>query len=233
MALAARRVERLDALADELAGSGAPKPVVVEADLFDDRVPPRLVRQVRDELGHIDVLVNNAGVGYSGRFEDHAPEQIEHLIQLNMRALVRLTHLVLPEMIERRSGWILNVASTAAYQPIAYMTTYAASKAFVLSFSEGLWAEMRQHGVVVTSLNPGTTRTEFFDHHGWNKAREMFMKRAMTAEAVAEIGVRALARGKPSAACGKGNRVLAAISALLPRSWSARLTAKALRPAGS
>jgi short-subunit dehydrogenase len=230
MALVARRRDRLQTLANELESAGHHRPVVLAADLFNDEAHAYVLDRARDALGHIDVLVNNAGLGFAGRFEAHAAGQIEQMIQLNVRALVRMTHLILPEMLKRRNGWIMNVASTASYQPMPYMATYAASKAFVLSFSEALWGEYRKRGVVVTAVNPGTTKTEFFDDHGWSRAREVFISRAMTAESVADIAVRALARGKPSVICGWSNRLLAAVSRLTPRRWTARLIAKALKP---
>jgi short-subunit dehydrogenase len=206
------------------------QPLIITADLFEPDEPQRVVEQARAALGRIDVLVNNAGLGYAGPFVKHSAEQIEQMLQLNIWSLLRLTRLVLPEMLERRSGWIMNVASTAGYQPMPYLATYAATKAFVLSWSEGLWAEVRKRGVVVTAVNPGTTRTEFFDDDTWSRGREMFMKRAMSAERVADIAVKALARGRPSAVCGSGNRLLAIASKLMPRSWTARLIARMLKP---
>ncbi len=233
LALVARREDRLRALADEIATqghAGRSKPTVIVADLFEDDAPQKIVTQAREALGQIDVLVNNAGLGYPGPFAEHTTEQTEQILQLNIRALVRMTELVLPEMLERGCGWIMNVASTAAYQPMPYLATYAASKAFVLSWSEALWAEVGKRGVVVTSVNPGTTRTEFFDDHTWNRVRKLAMTQAMSAERVADIGVRALARGRPSVVCGWVNRLSATLSKLIPRSWTARIIARVLRP---
>jgi len=230
LALVARRKERLEELADELVAAGCERPVVIRADLFEDEAPGRVLDEARAALGRIDVLVNNAGLGYSGRFEERTLEQVEQMLQLNVRALVRMTHQVLPEMLERGGGWIMNVASTAAYQPMSYMSVYAASKAFVLSFSEGLWAELRPRGVVVTCVNPGTTRTEFFDHGTWSRAREQFIRQAMSAERVADIGVKALAKGRANVTCGPGNRLLKLVGRTLPRPWTARLVARALEP---
>jgi short-subunit dehydrogenase len=231
-AIVARRQDRLDQFAEEIAAAGHTRPLVICADLFEPDAATLAVEQARAALGQIDVLVNNAGLGYAGAFASHGPEQIEQMLQLNVRALVRLTELVLPEMLERGRGWIMNVASTASYQPMPYLATYAATKAFVASFSEALWAELRKRGVVVTCLNPGTTRTEFFDHHSWSRARELFVKRAMSPERVAEIGIKALAKGRPSVVCGWGNRVLAAVGGTLPSSWVARGLARVLRSGG-
>lgn len=230
LALVARREERLRALAEDIAAAGHPQPLVITADLFEPDAPQRVIEQARAALGQIDVLVNNAGLGYAGPFAEHTTDQIEQMLRLNIDALLRITQLVLPEMLDRRSGWIINVASTAAYQPMPYMAAYAATKAFVLSWSEALWAEVRKRAVVVTAVNPGTTRTEFFEHHTWSRGRELFIKRAMTAERVADIAVRALARRKPSVICGWTNRAMALAAKLMPRSWTTRAIARMLRP---
>ncbi|HUU86027.1 MAG TPA: SDR family oxidoreductase [Phycisphaerae bacterium] len=249
LALVARREDRLQALANEIADAGQSEPTggwhgsakggpvanhaaptVIAADLFDEDAPQRVLDQTRAALGPIDVLVNNAGLGYAGPFAEQTPEQTKQMLRLNIDVLVRMTELVLPEMLDRRSGWIMNVASTAAYQPMPYMATYAATKAFVLSWSEALWAEVRRRGVVVTAVCPGTTRTEFFDHHTWSAARDLAMRSAMSAERVADIAVKALARGRPSIACGSSNLVLAMLSRTMPRSWTARIIARVLKP---
>ena len=229
-ALVARRHDRLQEVARDIAAAGRPEPVVIQADLFEDSAHAQVLDQAREALGRIDVLVNNAGLGFTGRFAELSPEQVEHMLQLNVRALVRMTHLVLPEMLERGSGGIMNVASTAAYQPMGYMAVYAATKAFVLNFSVALWAECRRRGVVVTSVNPGTTLTEFFDGSTWDRRRRLFLKHAMSADRVAAIGIKALARGRPKVICGLGNRALACVSWLMPRSWTARATASVLKP---
>ncbi len=230
LAITARRRDRLDGLAEELAAAGHVPPVVCAADLCDDDSAARIVDQVRAALGAIDVLVNNAGLGFAGAFAAQSAEQTDRMLRLNIEAVVRLTGLVLPEMLARRRGWLMNVASTAAYQPLPFLATYAATKAFVYSFSLALWAEVRRRGVVVTCLNPGTTRTEFFDHQTWSHARELIMKRAMSAERVADIGVRALAKGKPVAICGWGNRIGALVASAVPAPWVARAVAKVMKP---
>ena len=259
IAIVARRAERLAALADEIAergwqasatggpvttpgvqrpsapvGNGGhthrPEPVVIVADLFEADAAARVVQEAETALGPIDVLVNNAGLGHFGPFAEAAEHEAGQMIDLNVSALLRLTRLVLPGMLQRRSGWIMNVASAAAYQAMPFMSVYAATKAFVLSFSEGLWAETRGKGVQVTCVNPGTTRTEFFDHHERFGLRAKLLEHGMTADRVAAIAVRALARGKPSVTCGLGNRMAVSVVRLMPRSWVARVTAKVMRP---
>ncbi|MEX2326177.1 MAG: SDR family NAD(P)-dependent oxidoreductase, partial [Pseudomonadales bacterium] len=122
--------------------------------------PAQLIAKVAELDTPIDILINNAGVAYSGAFESLKPDEVKNLVALNLNALVTLTHHYLPAMIERGSGRILNVASVAGFQPIPSMSLYAASKAFVLSLTEGLSEELRGTGVSITALCPGLTRTE-------------------------------------------------------------------------
>ncbi|MCH7814689.1 MAG: SDR family oxidoreductase [Planctomycetes bacterium] len=228
--IVARREERLRALADEITAAGHPQPVVVVADLFEAQATERVFEQAVSALGHIDVLVNNAGLGHHGPFHESEPGRIEEMLALNVRSLVRLTHLVLPGMIERGSGWILNIGSVAAYQTLPYLSVYSATKAFVLNFSEGLWAELRGSGVRVTCANPGTTRTEFFDRHERLGLRRMLLKNAMSADRVAKIALRALARGKPVVVCGYANLLATWFMRVLPRRRVTSVVARVMRP---
>ena len=228
--MVARREDRLEALAAAIESAGHPRPVLVVADLFEREAPERVVEQVRAKLGPVDVLVNNAGVGFVGPFAKHSAQQLDQMLELNVRAVVGLTHLVLPEMIQRQCGWIMNVASAAAYQPMGNMAVYAATKGFVLSFSEALWAEVGRKGVVVTCVNPGTTRTEFFDNQGWSPMREKLLKGAMSSQRVAAIAIKALSKGKPSVTCGLGNKLAVGLGQLLPRATVARITTKLMKP---
>jgi len=229
LALTARRQEQLEALADEVAGSGKPRPAVIPADLCEPDASARVYEQAAAALGPIDVLVNNAGLGFVGPFTQARPADTDRMIDLNVRALLHLTHLALPGMLERGRGWILNVGSGAAYLPMPYLAAYSATKALVLSFSEALWAECRRKGVRVTCVNPGTTRTEFFDHHPRTPLRDKLLEGAMPPERVAAIALDALARGRPAVTCGLGNRVGIGLGRLLPRRWIARLLARHLR----
>ena len=226
VALVARRRERLEALAAQIAQAGQPEPVVIEADLCADGACAQVVEQATTALGPIEVLVNNAGVGYAGAFANLEPKHIEQMLGLNIRALVRLTHLVLPAMLQRRQGWIMNVASVVGHVPFACMPVYAPSKSFVVAFTDALWAQTRGTGVSVTSLAPGTTRTEFFDHREWTGIREMIMKMSMSPERVARIGIRALSRGRRSAVCGWRNALFVLLMKVFPRRWLAQISAK-------
>jgi uncharacterized protein len=148
-------------------------------------------------------LINNAGFGHVGTVEETKPEHMQELIQLNIAALTDLTFRFLPSMIENGHGGVINVSSVAAFQPVAYMPVYSASKAFVLHFSEALWAECRDKGVTVLGLCPGTTETEFFDVagvKGWLKK-----KRSHSTEFVVKKALKALEKKRQYAIPGLKN----------------------------
>lgn len=157
--LVARRKDRLDKLASEIRKDPGVAVEVIEADLSS----PAGVSAVQDRIarGDVGMLVNNAGFATNGPFADLPLDRELEEIDLNVRALTQLSHAALQHMKEKKRGTIINVASTGAYQPIPYMSTYAATKAYVLSFSEGLHEEAKAYGVTVTCLCPGGTRTEF------------------------------------------------------------------------
>ena len=155
----------------------------------------------------VDVLVNNAGFGTYGRLQEIDPDRDRDLIAVNVDALVRLTHAVLPGMLARGRGQILNVASTIAFQPGPYQATYGASKAFVLSFSQALWAETRGSGVTVTALCPGATRTGFVDALDADVSQTAIYQRLAAPEPVVAAGLRALDRGRPVVVTGSAEPV--------------------------
>tara|TARA_R110002072_G_scaffold59158_5_gene150737 strand:- start:10623 stop:11399 length:777 start_codon:yes stop_codon:yes gene_type:complete len=159
LVITARRKSNLDALATELGSSV--NVTVVSCDLADSAGIEALLTAVSEI--EIDVLVNNAGIAYSGNFQSQDEETVLNLIHLNIIALTRLTHRLLPNMINRGMGRILNVASVASFQPVPSLAAYAASKAYVLSLSESLSEELRGTGVSVTALCPGLTKTALLD----------------------------------------------------------------------
>ncbi len=179
----------------------------------------------------IDILVNNAGFGTYGRLPEVDPDRDHDLIAVNVDALVRLTHAVLPGMLERGRGRILNVASTIAFQPAPYQATYGASKAFVLSFSQALWAETRGSGVTVTALCPGPTRTGFVDALDADVSNTAIYGRLASPEPVVAAGLRALDRGRPMVVPGLRNRVMATGSSMSPGWVGALISGRMLRPA--
>ncbi|MFO0974289.1 MAG: SDR family oxidoreductase [Phycisphaerae bacterium] len=230
LALVARRADRLIELRDALRGAGCPNATAIALDLTAADAGDRLVEALRREQFSTDVLVNNAGAGEYGDFAAQDPAAVERMLRLNIDAVVRLTHALLPDMLQRRAGQILNVASLAGLNPFPFMSAYAASKAFVINFSLGLRAELADRGVVVSCLCPGTTRTEFFDHGGLEQRRGEFLKLGAEPQAVAQAALRGLAAGRALIVPGWSNRLSAVVQRHLPPMLLARLLAKCLRP---
>ena len=189
-----------------------------------DALLARLDRRV------IDVLVNNAGFGTYGRFSQIDAGRERDLVAVNVDALVQLTHAVLPGMLARGRGGILNVASTIAFQPGPYQATYGASKAFVLSLSQALWAETRGSGVTVTALCPPPTRTGFVDALGSDVSHTAVYRRLAAPEPVVAAGLRALDRGRAVVVPGWRNRVTATAGRLTPGWLSALIGKRMLQP---
>ncbi len=214
--LAARNGARLDQFADELQRQFTISVKAFALDLGSASAPQFLFDQVERENIGIDVLVNNAGYGKLGAFADVPLEESLGQIELNITALTHLTKLFLGPMLERKSGKILNVASTAGFQPGPLMAVYYATKAYVISFSEALANELRGSGVTVTCLCPGATDTEFQKRAGTEETL-LFKLRPMTAKAVAQDGYRALMKGKPLVISGLKNWLLAESLRISPR----------------
>lgn len=177
----------------------------------------KLAEAIRERGLNVDVLVNNAGYGSSGAFDQTDLTTELGMIDLNIRALLELTHLYWPSMLAKRSGGILNVASTAAFQPGPLMATYYATKAFVLSFSEALWEEARGTGVRVSCLCPGPTVSKFRARAGTDKKKLSRASTPMSSAEVAELGYRAWKDDKRVEVTGLRNRVMAAAIPFLPR----------------
>src|SRR5262245_37786804 len=166
LVLAARREQLLTQLAAELHQAHGTKTEIIIADVSVPQDRPRLLEEVRRRGLTIELLVNNAGFGLIAEIEKTDVARVLEMIQVNIAALNELTYLVLPEMMGRGPGGLNNVASVAAHQPVGDVAVYAATKAYVLHFSEALWAEARDRGVTITTLCPGTTRTDFFEVSG-------------------------------------------------------------------
>jgi uncharacterized protein len=188
----------------------------VEIDLSGEDAAAELIRNLSDAGETVDLLVNNAGFGLHGRFDKADPKRLRQMVDLNCGALTDLCREVLPAMVERRSGAILNVASTAAFQAGPGMAVYFATKAYVLSLSEALHEEVRRFGVRVTALCPGPTRTEFGEVAGF-KGNGAFDRFAMDSETVVRAGLDALDRNKAVAVTGTLNKVGAFSTRLAPR----------------
>jgi uncharacterized protein len=216
LVLLARNEARLHQLAEELRAKCRIDVKVLVKDLSAATAPREIFDALRDTP--VSVLVNNAGVGAYGAFANTGLRLSLDVMHVNMGALVQLTHLFVRPMLERRAGRILNVASTAAFQPGPMVNIYYASKAFVYSFSCALAAELKDSGVTVTALCPGTTRTEFFDRAKINVAGGWPM---MDARKVAAAGYRGLMKGKRVVIPGASNKVAAGLAKLMPARWAA------------
>jgi hypothetical protein len=216
--LVARSAARLAELAADLAKTHGVKARPLVADLADPAAPAEIFAQLSGTP--VDVLINNAGFGVRGPYAETDWTRESGLMQVNMVALAHLTKLFLPEMVRRRTGRILNVASTAAFVPGPFMALYYASKAFVLSFSEALSNEVEGTGVSVTVLCPGPTRTEFAQAAGIADSK-LLDGPIMGAAEVARIGYDAMMAGQSSAIAGARNRWMIRGTRLVPRSFVA------------
>ena len=211
LVLVARRKERIEALAAELGKARG-----VALDLSEAGAAERLMADVAAHGEHVDLLVNNAGFGLAGRVAEQDGRRLRQMIDLNCGVLTELAHAVLPGMIERRRGGILNVASTAAFQPGPGVAVYFATKAYVLSFTEALHEELRGTGIHVTALCPGPVATEFAEVAGFGKAKTFNRLGASSADVVA-AGLAGLDRDEAIVIPGLFNRVGAQGSRFLPR----------------
>ena len=208
--LVARRLDKLERLAGELTALHGIQTMALQCNLSDPAERASLIATL-DSL-EVHTLVNNAGFASMGLFSDQERSRITREVELNVVALTELTHAVLPRMVEGGRGAIINVASTAAFQPIPHMAAYAATKSFVLSFTSGLWGELRGTGVRAVCICPGPTDTSFFDNAGNGSV----MKRRRRPEQVVTSTFAALRAGKPYVVDGMSNKVVAQLARFLP-----------------
>lgn len=213
LVLAARRKDRIDALATELGNARA-----VSIDLSKQGAAAELIANLAEAGEQIELLINNAGFGLGGSFAELDATRQREMIDLNIGTLTDLCRAVAPQMIERRSGAILNVASTAAFQPGPGMAVYFATKAYVLSFTEALHEELKPFGVKVSALCPGPTRTEFGEVAGF-KNKGAFDRLSMNSTDVVHIGLAGLDRNKAVVIAGATNRIGA---------WSTRFASRSI-----
>ena len=221
--LVARGEERLRELADELAARYGVTAQVLPADLTEPGSADQIVQTLAQRQTVVDVLVINAGFGARGNVAGLGVQRQLEMIEVNVAALTRLTALLLPGMLERRRGGILNVASTAAFQPGPHHAVYYATKAYVLSFTEALAEEVRGSGVRVSCLAPGPTDTGFAAQAGAVGSR-LFERGVMDATRVAQAGHDGLRRGKSLVIPGLRNRVMAFSVRLGPRALVTRIS---------
>jgi uncharacterized protein len=224
--LVARSEDKLITLCNELGRSNSIRAQYVVLDLSLPESPARLFEESEKRGLSIDLLVNNAGFGSFGDFGKADLARELNMIDLNIKALVELTYRFLQPMRDCKQGAIINVASTAGFQAVPFMATYAATKAFVLSFSEALWEENRPFGIKVMALCPGVTETNFFEAaHGQKPPA----RTSQTPEEVVETALRGLARGKSHIISGWANRAMVEAERLAPRSLVTRMAGRMMR----
>ncbi|MGI4728846.1 MAG: SDR family NAD(P)-dependent oxidoreductase [Janthinobacterium lividum] len=225
--LVARSAENLKVLAEELHEKYAVKTAFLAIDLSAENAVKQVFNWCLKENFSINILVNNAGYGLSGNFDKYKLEENLNMLQLNMLVPVELTQLFLPQLLSQPKAYILNTASSAAYQSVPGLALYAASKSFLLSFSRGLHQELKSKNVSVTCLSPGATDTDFvvraqLGPKGLKAANQV----NMTPEAVAKIAVKAMFKGKAEVIAGAINKLSAFASWLLPKSFVERTAMK-------
>lgn len=220
LVLVARSADKLAQLSAELEKAYKIRATVLPADLAQASAPDQVFAATQKAGIDVDVLVNNAGIGQFGFYVQTDLQEEMAQIQLNIASLTHLTKLYVRPMVERRRGRILNVASTAAFQPGPLMAVYYATKAYVLSLSSALSNELRGTGVIVTCLCPGPTTTEFHKRAAMDLSNIMKAP-FMDARTVAEIGYRAMLEGKTTVIAGKMNWLVAQSTRFAPRAWTA------------
>jgi uncharacterized protein len=225
LVLLARNTEALETLAKELRQAHKIETFVLTADLSLPETPARIFKELQGRGITVDVLVNNAGFGALGAFAELPLQWQLEMLQVNITALTELTGLLLPGMIQRRRGGILNVSSVAGFEPGPGMAIYHATKAYVLSFTEALAEELAGTNVVVTALCPGPTTTNFGNVANSQRERRLKKIPKMSAEKVAQHGHHAFRRGRILAVPGLRNHLLILLVRILPRRW-VRKTAK-------
>jgi short-subunit dehydrogenase len=229
LVLTARRLERLEELAQKLAADCKIQTKVFAADLTHTDAPEKIFQFTKEHGIAVELLINNAGFGAYGEFHTIEARRLGDMVQVNCGAVVQLTRLFLPEMVARRHGDVLIVASTASFQSVPYISTYAATKAFDLLFAEGLAEEMKPYGVRVCALCPGSTESEFAEVAGQTRIAATRANRE-TAEKVARNGLRALASGRSYVISGLGNYLGVLGQRLVSRRMVARVAARMFRP---
>ncbi len=224
--LVARSQPQLETVAAEIRQATNRNVIVLPKDLSRPEAPREVFEEAGRSAAPVEVLINNAGFGLLGLFWKLDTQQQIDMIQLNIAALTELTRLFLPGFIERRRGRILNVASTAAFQPGPLMSVYYASKAYVVSFSEALHNEAREYGVTVTCLCPGPTKTEFQTRAGASDTQLFKGGGVMDSATVAKIGLNGMKAGKPLVIAGRLNALMAFLTRFAPMQLTASMARK-------
>lgn len=230
--IVARSEDKLAELARELRAEDGVEVTVLAADLSRHEAPAEIVEALSTKGIDVELLVNNAGFATYGPSHEQPVDKQLSMIQVNVAALTELTHRLLPAMVQRGSGGVLNVASTAAFLPGPGMAGYHATKAFVLHFSEAVAMELEGTGVTITALCPGPTESGFQSRAEMENAR-LVQSGLMSARKVAEVGLAAVEKGKAVAVPGFSNRMIALAPRFFPRAFTARLVKRFLSPVGT
>ena len=200
---------------------------VIAGDLSKKEFSKELYNRVKEKNLNVDILINNAGFGYSGKFLDSTMENYDEMINLNIVSLVHLTHLFLKDMIKNKQGGIINISSLASFQPIPYFSIYAATKAFVTSFTLSLYEEYRDMNIRVLGVCPGYTKTNF------NKRAQMSSKPVagylMTSQEVVDESLKAYKKGKFIIVNGKINRFAKLFTSLIPKKWGLKMASSIIK----
>jgi len=224
--LTARIQSELDNVARELESTHRVEVDTIAGNLQEPGACEAIADAVRQSGKEVNILVNNAGLGQRGNFWEYAMDRDEAMLHVNIEAVVRLTKLFLPQMIERKTGRILNTASVAGFEPGPLLAVYHATKAFVLSFTEALRIELEDKRVSVTALCPGATDTDFFPKASMQQTKAFQKTKVMAPQEVAEIAYRALMRGDPICVVGGMNTAMVFARRFMPIPAQARLSKK-------
>lgn len=227
--LVARRKDKLDAIASEIAEAHGVKTEVIEADLSTKKGVSTVADRIKN--GDIAVLVNNAGFGTQGEFAQLPLNRETQELDVNVIALTQLTHAAAGPMVEKKRGTIINLGSVGSFEPVPYMSTYAATKAYVLSFSEGLHEELKPHGVTVTCLCPGVVHTGFQSTAGLDREKMPGMG-AMAVEKVVESALKGAAKKRAIVIPGAMNQAAAQMTRFAPRALIRRVSGGMFKDAG-
>ncbi len=227
LVLTARRTDRLTKLAADLSAQHGIKVEAFAADLVQPGAPREIFAFTTGKGIEVELLINNAGFGVFGYIHEDDEARLLEMVQVNCSAVVHLTRLYTPSMVQRRHGDVMIVASTAAFQAVPFISAYAATKAFDLIFAEGIAEELRPFGVRVSALCPGSTNTEF---QQVAKQPDRAFRVAETAEKVDRVGLEGLAHGKTVVISGGRNQMMVQAERLAPRSFIAKMAAKMMRP---
>jgi uncharacterized protein len=225
--LTARSEPKLNDLAQKLTENYNIQTEVIVSDLSQAGAPAELYQECMERGRSVDILVNNAGFATHGLFEKQSIERNHDQIMLNVMALVELTHLFLPDLLKKRSGAVINVASTAAFQPAPYMAVYGATKAFVLSFTQALWEENRNRGVQFLTLCPGSTETAFFNTVGTTDA---VVGKKASPKQVVDVALNSLGSSRSYVVAGHMNYLVSQINRFVPKKLMLKQVSGLLRP---